>query len=87
LQVDGDVGFIYLYLTLLTVLDRIVNRPPNPGNTNKGQEVTETDMFLLGAIEKLVHRMDFLEKRVQRTEDMLYQLLAGSTSSGKLFTT
>ena len=48
--------------------------------------MSETDLFLLGAIEKLAYRLDFLEKRLQRTEQMLYQVIAGSQSqiSGKI---
>jgi hypothetical protein len=47
-----------------------------PGGT--GKEVTETDLYLLGAIEKLVYRVDFMEKRLRRTEELLHHVMANS---------
>jgi hypothetical protein len=41
-----------------------------------GKEVTETDLYLLGAIEKLVYRVDFMEKRLRRTEELLQPVTA-----------
>lgn len=35
-------------------------------------------MYLLGAIEKLVYRVDFLEKRLKRTEELVYYLMEGA---------
>ncbi|KAK6644707.1 hypothetical protein RUM43_000975 [Polyplax serrata] len=59
----------------------IVTRPTSPAPvTSSNKDVSETDLFLLGAIEKLAYRLDFLEKRLQRTEQMLYQVIAGSQS-------
>lgn len=42
------------------------------------RQITETDLYLLGAIEKLVYRTDFMEKRLRRVEEMLYYVMAGS---------
>jgi len=50
------------------------NKPPGGG----GKEVTETDLYLLGAIEKLVYRVDFMEKRLRRTEELLHLIMANS---------
>lgn len=38
-------------------------------------DVTETDLYLLSAIEKLVYRVDYLEKRVQKTDTLVLHLL------------
>lgn len=43
------------------------------------REVSETDLYLLGAIEKLVYRVDYMEKRLRRTEQLLYYVMAGNT--------
>jgi len=48
------------------------DRPPG----GVGKEVTETDLYLLGAIEKLVYRVDFMEKRLRRTEELLHHVMA-----------
>ncbi|XP_067635386.1 uncharacterized protein [Eurosta solidaginis] len=40
--------------------------------------VTENDLYLLGAIEKLVYRVDYLESRVRRAEQLIYYLMAGN---------
>lgn len=45
---------------------------------NSPREVSETDLYLLGAIEKLVFRVDYLEKRLKRTEQIVYYLMAGN---------
>lgn len=45
---------------------------------NSPREVSETDLYLLGAIEKLVHRVDYMEKRLRRTEQLVYYLMAGN---------
>lgn len=45
---------------------------------NSPREVSETDLYLLGAIEKLVHRVDYMEKRLHRTEQIVYYLMAGN---------
>ncbi|CRK97789.1 CLUMA_CG011168, isoform A [Clunio marinus] len=44
---------------------------------NSPREVSETDLYLLGAIEKLVYRVDYMEKRLKRTEQLVYYLMAG----------
>lgn len=46
-----------------------------------GNKVTETDLYLLGAIEKLVYRVDFMEKRLRRTEELLYHVMANSNKN------
>lgn len=38
-------------------------------------DVSETDLYLLSAIEKLVYRVDYLEKRVQKTDTLVLHLL------------
>lgn len=45
---------------------------------NGPREVSETDLYLLGAIEKLVFRVDYLEQRLRKTEQMLYYLMQGN---------
>lgn len=49
-------------------------------------KVSETDMYLLGAIEKLVHRMDLMEKRLKRSEELIQHIVEGSAANreGKL---
>jgi hypothetical protein len=42
------------------------------------REVSETDLYLLSAIEKLVYRVDYLEQRLRRTEQIVYYLMAGN---------
>ncbi|KAF3428477.1 hypothetical protein E2986_00274 [Frieseomelitta varia] len=42
------------------------------------REVSETDLYLLGAIEKLVYRVDFLESRLRRAEELLYYVISGT---------
>ncbi|XP_032511835.2 uncharacterized protein LOC116766191 isoform X1 [Danaus plexippus] len=39
------------------------------------RQVTETDLYLLSAVEKLAHRADFMEKRLRRLEESLYHAL------------
>lgn len=53
---------------------KIVSQKPLSG----GKQVTETDLYLLGAIEKLVYRTDFMEKRLRKVEEMLYYVMAGN---------
>lgn len=50
-----------------------VNKKPPPP-----RQISETDLYLLGAIEKLVYRVDFMEKRLRRVEEMLYYAVAGN---------
>uniref|UniRef100_A0A336LR83 CSON011101 protein n=1 Tax=Culicoides sonorensis TaxID=179676 RepID=A0A336LR83_CULSO len=42
------------------------------------REITETDLFLLSAIEKLTFRVDYIEKRLKKTEQILYYIMEGS---------
>lgn len=48
-----------------------------------GQEVSETDLYLLSAIEKLVYRVDYMEKRLRKTEQLVYYLMAGNNEHKK----
>lgn len=52
--------------------------PQRQNNFNSPREVSETDLYLLGAIEKLVYRVDYMEKRLKRTEQLVYYLMAGN---------
>ncbi|XP_063986641.1 uncharacterized protein LOC135167407 [Diachasmimorpha longicaudata] len=47
--------------------------------TNK-REVSETDLYLLGAIEKLLYKVEGLEKRLRRAEELLYYVISGNSS-------
>ncbi|XP_068976537.1 oxidized low-density lipoprotein receptor 1-like [Bombus flavifrons] len=47
-------------------------------STPNKREVSETDLYLLGAIEKLVYRVDFLESRLRRAEELLYYVISGN---------
>ncbi|XP_068629188.1 uncharacterized protein [Battus philenor] len=42
------------------------------------KQVSETDLYLLGAIEKLVYRVDLMEKRLRRMEENVHYLVAGT---------
>uniref|UniRef100_A0A1B0A0I7 C-type lectin domain-containing protein n=1 Tax=Glossina pallidipes TaxID=7398 RepID=A0A1B0A0I7_GLOPL len=59
-------------------------RPPGPVRIQQHpgiqtiRTVSENDLYLLGAIEKLVYRVDYLESRIRRTEQMIYYLMSGS---------
>ncbi|KAL4721065.1 hypothetical protein ACJJTC_001081 [Scirpophaga incertulas] len=50
--------------------DRVDQGPPQ-------KQVSETDLYLLTAIEKLVYRADLMEKRLRRMEESVHLLLAG----------
>ncbi|KAI8430441.1 hypothetical protein MSG28_000716 [Choristoneura fumiferana] len=43
------------------------------------KQVTETDLYLLSAIEKLVYRADLMEKRLRKLEESMHILVAGTT--------
>ncbi|GBP58449.1 hypothetical protein EVAR_36921_1 [Eumeta japonica] len=47
------------------------------------REVSETDLYLLAAIEKLVYRADLAEKRLRRLEDSLHYLLVGKEAASE----
>ncbi|CAG4976819.1 unnamed protein product [Parnassius apollo] len=57
-------------------------RPPRPAADRVDEpprkQVSETDLYLLGAIEKLVYRVDLMEKRLRRMEESLHYVLAGA---------
>lgn len=47
--------------------------------------VTETDLYLLSAIEKLVYRVDLMEKRLRKMEESVHYFVAGHDKKpGKL---
>lgn len=53
------------------------------GNRGPQTEVSETDLYLLGAIEKLVYRVDYMEKRLRKTEQIVYYLMSGNNEHKK----
>ncbi|XP_053600999.1 uncharacterized protein LOC128669850 [Plodia interpunctella] len=53
--------------------DRVDEPPPPP----PPKRVTETDLYLLTAIEKLVFRVDLMEKRLRKLEESVHYLVAG----------
>lgn len=57
--------------------------PPNRPQSNAPQEVSETDLYLLSAIEKLVYRVDYMERRLRKTEQVVYYLMAGNNENKK----
>lgn len=62
------------------------NRPNQFFNNRvqqNGPEVSETDLYLLSAIEKLVHRVDYMEHRLRKTEQIVYYLMAGNNENKK----
>lgn len=54
-------------------------KPPQPID-KQSQQVTETDLYLLGAIEKLVYRVDLMDKRLRRTEELLQHVIEGGSN-------
>lgn len=61
-----------------------LNGPPNRHPSNAApQEVSETDLYLLSAIEKLVYRVDYMERRLRKTEQIVYYLMAGNNEHKK----
>lgn len=46
-------------------------------------DVSETDLYLLSAIEKLVYRVDYMERRLRKTEQLVYYLMAGNNEHKK----
>ncbi|XP_051156138.1 C-type lectin domain family 4 member A [Leptopilina boulardi] len=62
--------------------DKTLTISPKPNSPNK-RDVSETDLYLLGAIEKLVYRVDYLEKRLRRAEELLYYVISGNNNNPK----
>ncbi|XP_015125241.1 oxidized low-density lipoprotein receptor 1 [Diachasma alloeum] len=48
--------------------------------TPNKREVSETDLYLLGAIEKLLYKVEGLEKRLRRAEELLYYVISGNST-------
>lgn len=63
------------------IMKRIDNQPTKPANFRpsvgrlQATEISETDLYLLGAIEKLVYRVDYLEKRLKKTDELVLYLM------------
>jgi hypothetical protein len=57
---------------------KLQSQPNRQYQFNSPREVSETDLYLLGAIEKLVYRVDYMEKRLKRSEQLIYYLMAGN---------
>lgn len=63
------------------IMKRIDNQPTKPtifrpnGSRLQATEISETDLYLLGAIEKLVYRVDYLEKRLKKTDELVLYLM------------
>lgn len=57
---------------------KIVNTGKRPQPQAPQRQITETDLHLLNAMEKLVYRVDFMEKRLRKLEEMLYYVMAGN---------
>lgn len=51
--------------------------------TQNTQEISETDLYLLSAIEKLVYRVDYMEHRLRKAEQIVYYLMAGNNPHRK----
>lgn len=52
-------------------------RQPNFGTSRMPPtEVSETDLYLLGAIEKLAYRVDYLEQRLRKTDQLVLHLIS-----------
>lgn len=71
-------------LPLNTITGSLSSMRPGEKLLN-GRQVTETDLYLLSAIEKLVYRADFMEKRLRRLEEMMYYVMAGSRVDKGIF--
>lgn len=50
---------------------------------NGPNEISETDLYLLSAIEKLVYRVDYMDHRLRKTEQIVYYLMAGNNQNKK----
>ncbi|RZF38328.1 hypothetical protein LSTR_LSTR012115 [Laodelphax striatellus] len=85
----------YGSITPVNLPERVVtqNKPPQHNNNNNNninnnhnhvsnnKEVSETDLYLLGAIEKLVYRVDLMEKRLRRTEELLHHVMDNTANT------
>lgn len=47
-------------------------------STQRFQAVSENELYLLGALEKLVYRVEKLERRLRRSEQLIYYLMEGN---------
>ncbi|KAL0849688.1 hypothetical protein ABMA28_011654 [Loxostege sticticalis] len=57
--------------------DRVDAAPPSTPQ----KQVSETDLYLLSAIEKLVYRVDLMEKRLRKMEETMHYLVAGKDTT------
>ncbi|KAL1140589.1 hypothetical protein AAG570_000519 [Ranatra chinensis] len=56
----------------------VVNNKKPVGSNLQNNEITQTDMYLLTAIEKLTYRLESVEKRLRRTEELIFHIMEGS---------
>lgn len=69
--------------TIFSRIQQQIPTPPQGRPYNSPREVSETDLYLLGAIEKLAFRVDYLEKRLKRTEQIVYYLMSGNNQQNQ----
>lgn len=69
--------------TIISRIQQQIPTPPQGRPYNSPREVSETDLYLLGAIEKLAFRVDYLEKRLKRTEQIVYYLMSGNNQQNE----
>ncbi|XP_032688678.1 oxidized low-density lipoprotein receptor 1 [Odontomachus brunneus] len=50
----------------------------NKISTGNRNEISETHLYMLGAIEKLLDRIDNMEKRLRRAEEILLYIISGN---------
>ncbi|XP_012229940.1 C-type lectin domain family 6 member A [Linepithema humile] len=67
----------------MKVGDKTVSVSTKISTTNK-RDISETDLYLLSGIEKLSYRVDNLEKRIRRVEELVYYLLAANNNNNKM---
>ncbi|XP_028038484.1 uncharacterized protein LOC114249207 [Bombyx mandarina] len=56
----------------------LVDRVDETKPSKPQKQVSETDLYLLTAIEKLVYRVDLMEKRLRKMEENVHFVLAGT---------
>ncbi|GAB1866190.1 C-type lectin domain family 2 member D3 [Camponotus japonicus] len=62
---------------IMKIGDKTVTVSTKISTTNKIEDVSETDLQLFKAIEKLFYQVDHLEKRLTRAEKLLYYVISG----------
>lgn len=74
----GNAGPPMTMLKQSSNFDSVPNNQYERISQMPASEISETDLYLLGAIEKLVYRVDYLEKRLRKTEQIVYYLMSGN---------